>query len=66
LKDITSRLATADAFVIVTPEYNHSYPASPKARIDCPFTEWTAKPVAFVRYDGAAGGRHAVVHLATC
>ncbi len=63
LRDITRKLARADAFVIVTPEYNHSYPASLKALIDWHFTQWTAKPVAFVSYGGAAGGRHAVLHL---
>jgi NAD(P)H-dependent FMN reductase len=63
MKEVTRRLADADAFVIVTPEYNHSYPASLKALIDWHFTQWTAKPVAFVSYGGAAGGRHAVLHL---
>jgi NAD(P)H-dependent FMN reductase len=60
---LTGRLDAADAFVVVTPEYNHSYPASLKAAIDWHFTQWTAKPVAFVSYGGAAGGRHAVLHL---
>ncbi|MFI2762457.1 NADPH-dependent FMN reductase [Streptomyces echinatus] len=60
---LTSALEEADAFVVVTPEYNHSYPASLKAAIDWHFTQWTAKPVAFVSYGGAAGGRHAVLHL---
>ncbi|PZG13224.1 NADPH-dependent FMN reductase [Nonomuraea aridisoli] len=60
---LTSALEGADAFVMVTPEYNHSYPASLKAAIDWHFTQWTAKPVAFVSYGGAAGGRHAVLHL---
>ena len=60
---LTSALADADAFILVTPEYNHSYPASLKAAIDWHFTQWTAKPVAFVSYGGAAGGRHAVLHL---
>lgn len=60
---LTSALEDADAFVVVTPEYNHSYPASLKAAIDWHFTQWTAKPVAFVSYGGAAGGRHAVLHL---
>jgi NAD(P)H-dependent FMN reductase len=60
---LTRRLDTADAVVLVTPEYNHSYPASLKAAIDWHFTQWTAKPVAFVSYGGAAGGRHAVLHL---
>ncbi|MFF2328819.1 MULTISPECIES: NADPH-dependent FMN reductase [unclassified Streptomyces] len=60
---LTAALESADAFVVVTPEYNHSYPASLKAAIDWHFTQWTAKPVAFVSYGGAAGGRHAVLHL---
>lgn len=60
---LTSALSEADAFIVVTPEYNHSYPASLKAAIDWHFTQWTAKPVAFVSYGGAAGGRHAVLHL---
>ncbi|MGW5660797.1 NADPH-dependent FMN reductase [Streptomyces sp. NPDC003758] len=63
MEPLTSALDGADAFVIVTPEYNHSYPASLKAAIDWHFTHWTAKPVAFVSYGGAAGGRHAVLHL---
>lgn len=63
MKAVTTRLEAADAFLIVTPEYNHSYPASLKALIDWHFTQWTAKPVAFVSYGGAAGGRHAVLHL---
>ncbi|MGI5440701.1 NADPH-dependent FMN reductase [Streptomyces shenzhenensis] len=63
LARLTEALAGADAFIMVTPEYNHSYPASLKAAIDWHFTQWTAKPVAFVSYGGAAGGRHAVLHL---
>jgi NAD(P)H-dependent FMN reductase len=63
MKALTAKLADADAFIIVTPEYNHSYPASLKALVDWHFTQWTAKPVAFVSYGGAAGGRHAVLHL---
>ena len=31
--------------------------------IDWHFQQWTAKPVAFASYGGAAGGRHAVLHL---
>lgn len=63
MKVVTAQLDEADAFIVVTPEYNHSYPASLKALIDWHFTQWTAKPVAFVSYGGAAGGRHAVLHL---
>jgi len=63
MADLTGRLDAADAFIVVTPEYNHSYPASLKAAIDWHFTQWAAKPIAFVSYGGAAGGRHAVLHL---
>ncbi|MEU7022327.1 NAD(P)H-dependent oxidoreductase [Streptomyces sp. NPDC046203] len=56
-------LAEADAFVVITPEYNHSFPASLKALIDWHFTEWQAKPVAFVSYGGISGGLRAVEQL---
>jgi NAD(P)H-dependent FMN reductase len=60
---VTTRLAAADAFVVVTPEYNHSYPASVKTLIDWHFAEWQAKPVGFVSYGGVSGGLRAVEHL---
>jgi NAD(P)H-dependent FMN reductase len=63
MASLTSRLERADAFIVVTPEYNHSYPASLKAAIDWHYSQWAAKPVAFVSYGGMAGGRHAVLHL---
>jgi NAD(P)H-dependent FMN reductase len=63
LKELTPRLEKADAFVVITPEYNHSYPASLKNLIDWHFTQWQAKPVALVSYGGHSGGRHAVEHL---
>jgi NAD(P)H-dependent FMN reductase len=60
---VTARLAAADAFVVVTPEYNHSYPAPLKAVIDSHSREWHAKPVGFVSYGGLSGGLRAVEHL---
>lgn len=57
------RIGAADAFVVVTPEYNHGYPASLKQAIDCVYQEWHAKPVAFVAYGGIAGGLRAVEQL---
>ena len=63
LRDLSRRLAWADAFVTVTPEYNHSFPASLKAMIDWHDTEWQAKPVAFVSYGGMSGGLRAVEQL---
>lgn len=58
-----ARLERADAFVVVTPEYNHGYPAPLKQAIDLAYTEWQAKPVAFVSYGGLAGGLRAVEQL---
>lgn len=60
---LSRRLADADAFVIVTPEYNHGYPAPLKSLIDSVGSEWQAKPVAFVSYGGASGGLRAVEQL---
>ena len=60
---MSQRLAAADAFVVVTPEYNHSFPASLKNAIDWHFKEWRAKPVGFVSYGGMSGGLRAVEHL---
>ncbi|MGW6457350.1 NADPH-dependent FMN reductase [Streptomyces sp. NPDC055078] len=57
------KLARAEAFVVITPEYNHSFPASLKSLIDWHFTEWRAKPVAFVSYGGISGGLRAVEQL---
>jgi NAD(P)H-dependent FMN reductase len=59
---IAGRLADADGFVLLTPEYNHSYPAALKNAIDWHLTEWAYKPVAFVGY-GGSGGIRAVEHL---
>ncbi|UUU30256.1 NAD(P)H-dependent oxidoreductase [Streptomyces sp. CA-210063] len=65
LTEVTNRLARAEAFAVVTPEYNHSYPASLKNLLDWTDKEWHAKPVGFVSYGGQAGGSRAVEHLRT-
>ncbi|GAB3476624.1 NADPH-dependent FMN reductase [Amycolatopsis cihanbeyliensis] len=63
VQDLAPYLASADGFVMVTPEYNHSVPASLKNAIDWYVDEWKAKPVAFVSYGGIAGGLRAVQQL---
>jgi NAD(P)H-dependent FMN reductase len=55
--------AAADAFVIVTPEYNQGYPAALKNALDYLYTEWQDKPVAFVSYGMTSGGMRAVAQL---
>jgi NAD(P)H-dependent FMN reductase len=62
-QQIGPRLAAADAFVVVTPEYNHSFPAPLKSVIDGHGVEWRAKPAAFVSYGGISGGLRAVEQL---
>jgi NAD(P)H-dependent FMN reductase len=53
----------ADAFVIVTPEYNYGYPAAVKIALDYLHAEWQYKPVGFVSYGGVAAGTRAVQQL---
>lgn len=53
----------ADAFIFVTCEYNHGYPAPLKNAIDFLYSEWNHKPVAFVSYGGLAGGTRSVQQL---
>ena len=59
----TEQIGAADAFIVVTPEYNHSLPASLKQAIDLVGAEWRAKPVAVVSYGGVSGGLRATEHL---
>ncbi|NYH77583.1 NAD(P)H-dependent FMN reductase [Actinopolyspora biskrensis] len=62
-RSLSVRLAEADVFVVVTPEYNHSMPAALKNAIDWFSGEWAAKPIGFVSYGGMGGGLRAVEHL---
>lgn len=61
--ELKKRIGRADAFIVVTPEYNHGYPATLKFLIDSVYDEWHAKPVAFVSYGGQSGGLRAVEQL---
>ncbi|MCE9523674.1 MAG: NAD(P)H-dependent oxidoreductase [Alphaproteobacteria bacterium] len=51
-----------DAFVFVTPEYNHGPSAALKNAIDYLYREWNNKAAGFVGY-GSAGGTRAVEQL---
>ena len=62
LRGIVGLLASFDAFVFVTPEYNHGVPGALKNAIDFLFKEWNNKAAGFVSY-GSAGGTRAVEHL---
>ena len=57
-----AKIAAFDAFVFVTPEYNHSTSGALKNAIDFLWREWNDKAAGFVGY-GGAGGTRAVEHL---
>jgi len=61
--EFARRIAVADGIVIVTPEYNHSYPGPLKMAIDSIGKPWRAKPVALVSYGGKSGGLRSVEPL---
>lgn len=58
----TKKIAESDAYVIVTPEYNHSTSGVLKNALDWVYPEWNNKPVAFVGY-GSVGGARAIEQL---
>ncbi|MEU4644762.1 NAD(P)H-dependent oxidoreductase [Micromonospora sp. NPDC023814] len=65
MRAFAEQVGRAEAFVVVTPEYNHSFPASLKQAIDYAYDEWQAKPVGFVSYGCGSVGLHAVDQLRT-
>lgn len=56
-------VGAADAVVVVTPEYNHSFPGPLKTAVDSLRAEWRAKPVGLVCYGGISGGLRAAEAL---
>lgn len=60
---ISERLRAAEGFLVLTPEYNHSFPGSLKNAIDWHVDEWARKPVGFVAYGAGSGGIRAVEQL---
>lgn len=54
----------ADAFLIITPEYNHGYPGSLKRLLDSEYDNYKNKPaMIFSVSDGAFGGSRVVEQL---
>ena len=58
----SAKINSFDAYVFVTPEYNHGTSGALKNAIDFLFKEWNNKAAGFVGYGGALGVR-AVEHL---
>ena len=56
------KIAEADAYLVVTPEYNHGYSAILKNAFDHIYKEWNNKPIGFLSY-GSVGGARSVEQL---
>lgn len=64
MMDFSNEIESADAILIVTPEYNSGYPASLKNVVDLLTTEWKRKPIAISTVSsGAFGGSQVIVSL---
>ena len=62
-KDWSATVSRGDAFVFVTPEYNHSFPAALKNALDYLNVEWADKAAALVSYGGVSAGLRAAAAL---
>lgn len=66
-KDWSELIQKGDAYVLVTPEYNHASSPALLDALDYLFNEWSYKPVSFVGYGGMGGTRaiHSLVTVVT-
>lgn len=55
-RDWSELIDGMDAFVIVSPEYNHAFSAPLKNALDYLYFEWHHKPVGVVSYGGVSAG----------
>lgn len=58
----SAKIAQADGFVFLSPQYNWSYPAALKNALDHLYREWHGKPALVISYGHRGGGR-AATHL---
>ncbi|HEV7211015.1 MAG TPA: NAD(P)H-dependent oxidoreductase [Blastococcus sp.] len=59
----SAAVSRADAFLFVTPEYNHSFPGSLKNALDYLSVEWADKAAGIVSYGGVSAGLRAATAL---
>jgi NAD(P)H-dependent FMN reductase len=57
------KVASFDAYIFVTPEYNHAPSGALKNAIDFVYGEWNNKAAGFVAYGASSNGSRAVEHL---
>ena len=60
VRSFIEQMHAADAFVIVTPEYNYGYPGALKNLLDVTFKPWNRKPFGLVACGGMSGGLRAI------
>lgn len=56
-QDWADKIAQGDAFIFISPEYNHGYSPALKNALDYLGKEWNGKPAAYVSYGGTNGSR---------
>ncbi|NHB59135.1 NAD(P)H-dependent oxidoreductase [Acinetobacter sp. 194] len=56
-QDWADKIAQGDAYIFISPEYNHGYSAALKNAIDYLGKEWNGKPAAYVGYGATNGSR---------
>lgn len=59
----SERVDAADAVILVSPEYNHSYSPVLKNALDYLNQEWWRKPVTVISYGGVSAGSRGVAAL---
>ena len=62
-KQWSAKIEEADAFIFVTAEYNHTYPASLQNALQYLSKEWNYKAAGIVSYGGVSGGTRAYIDL---
>ena len=60
LRRFIHQMHAADGFVIVTPEYNYSFPGTLKNLLDVTHKPWNKKPFGLVACGGISGGLRAI------
>ncbi|GAA5012179.1 NAD(P)H-dependent oxidoreductase [Acinetobacter puyangensis] len=58
----SEKILEADAYILISPEYNHGYSPALKNALDYLGTEWKNKAVAFASY-GSSNGARSIEHL---
>lgn len=58
-------VSRGDAYVIVTPEYNHGAPPALVNALNYVYNEWNHKPAGFVSYGGVSAGLRSVIMAKT-